>query len=197
MATKDYSNLNHPIVVLIRGLPGSGKSFITQALANAIGADFAVVLDPDTIDFNSKAYADHVKAATADGVDPKLLPYRFLRAQAYAGIANCKIVIWNQPFTDLEIFKKMTGRFETQAADHKVKLSILVVEVNIDQATSARRTYERKQAGGHGPSGDRLQKFFDDYKSFAGEGYLVIQVDGTADVSKSVAQITEAIDQLV
>lgn len=192
----DYSSsLPHPVVVLIRGLPGSGKSYLASALAAALGDD-VIALDPDGIDFSTAAYAKHVQAATAEGVDPALHPYRFLRQQAYDGIRDHKIVIWNQPFTNLEIFNKMVGRFRDHAAANHTTVPILVVEVGIDPATAQARVAERKAAGGHGPSTERFQRFADEYTSFAREGYDVVAVNGTDDIAASVAAILARIKAL-
>ena len=193
--TTHLETLSHPIVVLVRGLPGSGKSHFAHALAAAVGPQ-AVELDPDTIDYSSPAYARHLQTATAEGVDPALFPYRFLRGQAYDGIRDHKVVIWNQPFTNLDIFNKMVGRFRDTAAEHHTTVSILVVEVGVDPATAESRVAERKAAGGHGPSAEKFQQFVTDYTSFAKEGYDVVAVNGTDDTAQSVGTVLTRIKTL-
>jgi uridine kinase len=186
--------IEHPIVIFVRGLPGSGKSHIAAALREAIakttGAD-VVTLDPDAIDYDSEAYTVHVSTATVEGVDSKLYAYRFLRAQAYQAIEAGKIIIWNQPFTNLDIFNKMVVRLRTHATEHDVALSILVVEVYIDQDIAKVRIAERKQQGGHGPSNDTFQRFAADYVSFSDKGYDTIAIDGEDDISISVPIIMQ------
>lgn len=190
------TQVNHPIAVFIRGLPGSGKSFLADALVSALGEDKVVNLDPDATDYSSKEYAEHVKTMTAEGVDTKLHPYRFLRAKAYQGIAANKIIIWNQPFTNLEIFNKMIARLQDRAAECGTRLPMLVVEVEADGDTAKRRVTARKSDGGHGPSDETFARFINDYHSFEDEGFNVVKVSGQADVEQSVAAIKHALEAL-
>lgn len=186
---------NEPILVFIRGLPGSGKSFLTDALQQAITTPM-VVLDPDATDYTSEAYLTHVRNATAEGVDPSLHAYRFLRAQAQAGIAGAKIVLWNQPFTNRQIFQKMVVGLQAYAQAVPTKLHILIVEVSIPQSIARQRVTTRKQAGGHGPTDDTFDRFSADYASFADEGFPTVAVDGTGTIDDSVKRVLVAIDQL-
>jgi adenylate kinase family enzyme len=190
---------DYPTLVLVRGLPGSGKSYIATRLQQAIEEAYSekvVMLDPDATDYDSAAYAAHVKAQTAEGVDPKLHAYRFLRAQAYDGIAARKIVIWNQPFTNLEIFNKMVDRLRTHATEHNTRLPILVVEVEIDHDTAKARIATRKAAGGHGPSDNTFTRFTNDYTSFGPHGYTTVAVNGEDDALESVETIMESLQSL-
>lgn len=192
-----YSDIDHPILIIVRGLPGSGKSYLAKKLRDSLGAGEVVMLDPDATDYDSKEYLAHVKALTAEGVDPKLFAYRFLRGQAYDGIADHKIILWNQPFTNLEIFNKMIARLEDQATEHKTKLTILVVEVEIDQVVAKERVAQRKQGGGHGPSDALFERYVNDYESFASEGYNTVTVQGEGDTTVSVHKIEDALDDLL
>lgn len=180
------------LMLLVRGLPGSGKTFIATQLADSLPAGQVVMLDPDAIDFESKVYHEHVQQQIAEGVDPILHAYRFLRAQAYQGIADGKIIIWNQPFTNREIFEKMTANFYAQAKEHNVELDLLVVEVMTDPDEAKRRVEKRKAAGGHGPSENTFNRFVNDYKSFADDGYKTVTVSGQDSVEQSVATILQA-----
>lgn len=191
-----HRNNEYPTLILIRGLPGSGKSYFAVELQKSIGKENVVMLDPDATDYESKEYAEHVKAQIADGVDPKLHAYRFLRAQAHKGIATHKIIIWNQPFTNLEIFNKMVANLRAHAAEHNTQLPILVVEVEIDPAIAKERVAKRKQAGGHGPSDSTFARFTGDYVSFAEHDYNTITVNGKDDPSTSVPSVMKALQDL-
>jgi predicted ABC-type ATPase len=190
-------HLEHPIVILIRGPYGSGKSYLAAALQQAIGADNVVMLDPDAIDFKSQAYQDHVAACRAEGVDEKQIPYRFSRAQAYAGIEAHKIIIWNQPFSNLEMFGRITDRFKEHAAESGTTVPLLVVEVDIDYATAKKRVEERKARGGHGPSENTFTRLTREYTTAAGSGYTVVSVHGEDEVSQSVAKVLERLSELL
>lgn len=192
----------HPVLVIIRGLPGSGKSYLAAEIYQALVADVpagapgVIQLDPDATDYDSPEYAEHVRQQTADGVDPKLHAYRFLRAQAHRGIEAHQIILWNQPFTNLETFNKVIANLQGHAAEHDTSLPVLVVEVQVDPEVARARVTERKDQGGHGPSDATFDRFTADYKSFAPEGYQVVAVDGDANVQDSVQQVLQAIDQL-
>lgn len=187
---------DHPTVIIVRGLPGSGKTYLAVALEDALGKDRVVMLDPDTTDYNSQEYLAHTKALSAEGVDEKLHAYRFLRAKAYQGIADRKIIIWNQPFSNLEIFNKMVANLHNQASEHNTHLSLLVVEVEIDHAIAKERVQKRKQEGGHGPSDEVFTRFLQDYKSFAEEGYNTVTVHGDTDIATSVPTVMQALHDL-
>lgn len=184
--------LSSPVLILIRGMPGSGKSYLTAKLQNIFNEADVVVLDPDATDYASAAYATHVKAQTAEGVDPALHAYRFLRAQAYDAIAAKKVIIWNQPFTNRDIFRKMMARLHDHAAAHGTTLKVIIVEVEIDPALAKQRVAARKAAGGHGPSENTLQNRIDAYESFANEGYETVTVSGDSDVEANIHVLKQA-----
>lgn len=166
-------------VLFVRGIPGSGKTTIAEYIKEA-SLSGAVVLDPDLIDYNGEDYQNHTKEQAKQGVDPKLFAYRYLRAQAYDAITDGKLVIWNQPFSNLEIFNKITARLTEHARSVKKKVNFLIVEVEVDPQLAYQRVQKRKSEGGHGPSQDRFDQFVDDYQTFAEEGYEVEVVDGNS-----------------
>lgn len=186
----------YPTLVIIRGLPGSGKTFLAAELHKILGASQAVVLDPDAVDFQSQAYRRHTAALTAENVDVRLHLYRFLREQAYQAIDDRRILIWNQPFTNLDIFKKMLDRLHERAAEAGSQLSVLLVEVETDPDVANARIKLRIEAGGHGPSDNTFERFVRDYHSFEDQGYATIKVEGESDVLVSAMAVMEALDSL-
>lgn len=184
----------HPTVIFIRGIPGSGKSYLASTLQSALGDERIVMLDPDLIDYKSSEYIEHSKALTKKGVDKALHAYRLLRTKAYDAIAKHKIIIWNQPFTNSEIFNKMVGRLRTRAAECHTKLNVIVVEVELDPDTAKSRVSERKQAGGHGPSEKTLEQRINNYYSFKDGGYDVVSVRGDGKVEDSVMSVIRALE---
>ncbi|HSX06452.1 MAG TPA: zeta toxin family protein [Candidatus Saccharimonadia bacterium] len=192
-----YAHMSHPIAILIRGLPGSGKSYLAAALAEAFGKDATVMLDPDSVDQTSQEYKDHVAAQTAEGVDPALHLYRFSRAKAYKGIDDHKIIMWNQPFTNLEVFNKMADRLKEHAGEQQTPLPILVVEITISPEVAKQRVEQRKQSGGHGPSENTFSRFVNDYTTFANDGYDVVTVQGDADTTANVALVLDRVKSLI
>jgi len=189
------NDAEYPKAVLVRGVPGGGKSQLTDILRQKLGARVEV-LDPDAVDQDSGEYRAFVETQTREGVDPKLHLYRWSRARAYAAIEAHKIIIWNQAFTNLEIFRKMIDRLETHAAACGTKLPILVVEVEVDPQTARQRVAERVNRGGHTVSEEAFARIFNDYKSFVDEGLTVVKVDGRADINSSVTTVLDAIQTM-
>ena len=196
----DLSKMNttsHPTLVLVRGIPGSGKSYLANALLKSIGTDKAVALDPDATDYTSKEYTDLSKSLTAEGVDEKFHPYRFIRGKAYKAITDHKILIWNQPFTNLDGFTKTIINLQAYAAEHNTQLPLLVVEVEIDHAVAKERVAKRKREGGHGPSENTFARFTNDYVSFADQGHTTVVVNGKDEVAVAVTAVMKALKTLL
>lgn len=170
---------NQTLVIFIRGIPGSGKSTIASILKDNLPAN-TEVLDPDYIEFEGQAYLAHLKEMVTQNVDPKLYVYRFLRQLVYQNITDRRLTIWNQPFTSLEIFNKITTRLYEHAKSVGVGLKILIVEVEVDPRLASKRIGKRVAEGGHGPSNSKFNQFVSDYQSFANSGYEVEVVNGTS-----------------
>jgi predicted ABC-type ATPase len=185
-----------PILIMVRGVPGGGKSYVTKRLVSTIGKENVVVLDPDAIDKTSKAYTDLSESLAREGVDEKLHPYRFLRSNAYRGIETNKTIIWNQGFMDLDGFNKTVINLQAYAKDHGTTLPLLVVEVEVRGDIAKQRIAERVARGGHDVPEEALNRFINQYHSFADQGYNVVTIDGEGDVEASVAAITKALHNL-
>ena len=189
--------LSHPVLILIRGIPGSGKSYLAHALETALGTARVLILDPDKIDLTSQAYKDFSASLTKDGVDEKFHPYRWSRAQAYAAIESGKIIMWNQAFTNLDGFTKTVVNLQTYATDHGTHLPLLVVEVEVTHTIAKARVAAREQQGGHGVSEEAFERFINEYRSFSDEGFVTVGVHGEDDVQASVAKVLQALRALV
>lgn len=178
-------------LILIRGIPGSGKSFIANALAESLGEQSVVLLDPDKIDMNGAAFQEYSSQLTADGVEKKFHPFRFLRQTGYDGMLAGKTVIWNQAFNDFAGFEVTVKRMLEFAQTNDITLKVLVVEVEVEGSIARSRIAARAAAGGHNVPEDKFDAFMSGYESFAGRGYDTVTVDGSDDVSRSVAIITQ------
>jgi thymidylate kinase len=187
---------SNPVLVFVRGMPGSGKSYLADALAKSLGSENIMMLDPDHIDFDSQAYKDLSKSLSAEGLDEKIHPFRWLRTSAYGGITDHKVIIWNQPFTDEGIFSRLVTHLQDYAKERQVNLPVLLVEVDIDPAVAKARIIKRKQVGGHGPSEKTLKSRIAGYKSYANEGIKTVTVQGEADIAESVAKVSKVLDEL-
>ncbi|HEU5187615.1 MAG TPA: AAA family ATPase [Candidatus Saccharimonadales bacterium] len=185
-----------PTLIMIRGVPGSGKSYLAAGLQKAIGKEKATMLDPDKIDKTSEEYRIHSEALTKDGVDEKFHPYRFLRARAYGAITAHKIVIWNQAFIDFEGFKKTVDNLQAFATEHDTKLPTLVVEVEVGGHIAKARVADRAKQGGHDVPEEAFDRFIEQYRSFSEQGYDIVTINGEDDGAKSVAVVQKALAAL-
>jgi thymidylate kinase len=196
MHTDKHQGTDNPILILVRGLPGSGKSYLAEAIKEKIGKDKVVTVDPDVTDHTSKEYLELSRTLTTEGVDAKFHPYRFLRAQAHAAIAAHKIIIWNQAFTNLDGFNKTIINLQAYAEEHNTQLPVLVVEVEVTENVARARVADREGRGGHGVTGEAFARFINEYVTFAGKGYNIVVVNGENNVDKSAALVIEALQTL-
>jgi len=193
-AADSTDGIHGPVLVLIRGLPGSGKTYLANALQAALGADKVVLLDPDAIDFTSETYQVHTQDLTAAGIEEKFHPYRFLLANMRASILAHKIILWNQPFSDLGGFQRTLENVRTFAAEHGTRLPILLVEIEISPNAAKARVARRKEQGGHGPSPDRFDGYAATHASFADKGVdYAVSVNGEDDVTVSAGAVIQAL----
>ncbi len=193
---KDSYETPKPVLVMVRGLPGSGKSYLAVELQKQIGHDAVVLLDPDATDYTSEEYSSFSSELSAQGVDSKLHPYRYLRSNAYNGIVSGKIIIWNQAFTNQDLLDRTINNLKTFAQEHNIELPTLIVEVEIDSDIAKNRIATREAKGGHGVSADAFARFVTDYSSFSDSNYNIIVIDGAANVEKSANQLAAEIESL-
>jgi tRNA uridine 5-carbamoylmethylation protein Kti12 len=190
------SQTNNPTLIIVRGIPGGGKSYITTKLQDTLGTSSVVVLDPDAIDKASRDYITFSEDLTRDTVDQTLHPYRFLRAKAHQAISDNKIIIWNQGFIDPDGLRKTLINLQDHASKLGKQLPTLVVEVEIDADIARQRVAQRTAGGGHAISSKVLDRFIDQYRSFSGSGYKTVTVDGQADIINSIASIINALPEI-
>lgn len=189
----DTADTQTPRLIIVRGIPGSGKSHLTVTLAKKIGEENVVVLDPDAIPYDSQEYRQFSEKLSAEGVDEKFHPYRWSRSRAFEAIAGGKTIIWNQGFMHFDGLQKTIGSLETYAAKHDIKLPVLVVEVEVHHETAKDRIAQRVADGGHNVPDNALAGFVERYESFAGKGYQTITIDGQADVDDSSEKILQTL----
>jgi predicted kinase len=195
-AARDH--IHGPVLLLIRGLPGSGKTYLANALQAMLGADKAVLLDPDAIDFASEAYQTHTTTLTTAGIEEKFHPYRFLLANLRESIVAHKIILWNQPFSDLGGFQRTLENVRIFAAEHNMPLPILLVEIEISPHAAKARVAQRIEQGGHGPSPNRFDGYVQTHTSFADKGVdYAITVNGEDDVTTSANTVIRALHDLL
>jgi adenylate kinase family enzyme len=186
----------NPVLIIIRGVPGGGKSYLASALVDILGIENVITLDPDQVDQTSTGYTNYSQALSKEGIDEKFHLYRFSRQQAYDAVPDKKIIIWNQGFMDFNGLSLTIKRIEDVAAEHNFTLKTLVVEVEIDSEIAKSRIATRVKQGGHNVSDDALDRFVDQYRSFADNGYPTVTVNGTDDVKQSTQKVLDGLASL-
>lgn len=191
------ANVHYPTLVMIRGLPGSGKSYLATELEKRLDREHVLILAPDadTLDLTTKEYQSFSQELAKEGLDKAIHPFRWSRKMACDAISAHKIVIWNQPFTNRGIFERLITFLETYAHEHGIRLPVLLVEVELDPESAKTRIAKRKQAGGHGPSDDTFARRVSEHVSYA-DGYRNVSVHGEDDVAKSADTVIEALREL-
>lgn len=188
--------VKHPVLIIVRGVPGGGKSYLTAALVSKLDSHDVLVLDPDQIDQTSAEYVNYSNGLAKEGVDEKYHLYRFSRQQAYDAVSEKKIIIWNQGFIDFNGLSLTIKRIEDVAVANNLTLKTLVVEVEIDPETAKSRIAERVRQGGHDVAEHVHAQFVDQYRSFAGNGYPTVVVNGRDSVEQSVSTVLNALKDL-
>lgn len=191
----DVSAPHQAFLIMMRGLPGSGKSYVAGKLKELLQPEELVILDPDGIDFTSAAYKEFSDDLTAQQVDGALHPYRFLRAQAYRAIDEGKILLWNQAFTNQELVHKTIVNLQAHATEKTTTLVSMIVDVAIDPEVAKTRIKARVSAGGHEVTDAVFERFLRDYAPFSGYDYPVLRLEGSALAEDSAQEIAKEISR--
>lgn len=184
------SSVPRPLLILMRGLPGSGKSYIATHLATLVGDNEVIILDPDSIETDKADYVSFCEKLKTDGVDEKLFPYRYLRAQAYDGMLSNKLVVWNQAFTNADLVNRTIENISEYAKEHGIYIKSFIVEALVSAETAKSRLAQRAQSGGHSVNDEAFSRFLIDYAPMQSE-VPIIQVNGEQEVSQSAKEIIE------
>jgi thymidylate kinase len=151
-------------------------------------------LDPDDTDTTSKEFKIFSSERSAEGLDPSIHNFRWLRKQATEAVVSGKIVIWNQPFTDNGILDRLI-KFICEHADNS-KLAVLVVEVDVNPQIAWQRVQQRNESRQQKLPREIFTKRVNEYKTFAGMGYKTISVNGQNAADKSVEVIIKSLKEV-
>ena len=178
-----------PTLIMIRGIPGGGKSYLATAIQQMLGSDSVVIIDPDTTDYSSTEYIDFSHSLSRDGVDLTFHPYRFNRARAHQAILDQKVVIWNQAFMSFDGLDKTVANLQAFAEESGLPLPVVIAEVEIEQHIAQQRIADRAAHGGHNVTDDKLTRFVGTYHSFAGQGYETVTINGVDEITASATNV--------
>ncbi len=182
------------MLVIVRGLPGSGKSTIVNAAVKSLGSA-PIILDPDTADYSSEDYQELAAKLESEGVESKFFPHRFLRGQAEQGIDSNSTIIWTQAFTLLGGLQRTIQHLVEYAQSQSKNLKIMLVEVSVDPAVAQERVRERVSSGGYDVSEDRFKKFIAEYRSFAEDlGLEALELNSVESVESNSIKLAQMIN---
>lgn len=172
---------NKPNLLIIRGVPGSGKTSLAREMQKRFGWETSVIIDPDEIDKQSANYVSFVENLKLNNpdIDENIYPYRFLLSQAKNVLETGTTVIWDQPFTVLEGLRYTIGTLTAHAKALGISLPVLIIELQTSKKEAIRRVDKRQSEGGHGLTVDQIDFFFGKYSTAEGLGFRVLKLETT------------------
>ena len=178
-----------PSLIIIRGIPGSGKTSIAIGLAEALGNNKVQPIDPDEIDVTSDAYRAFSHSLSAQGIDEKFHTYRYLNTKARQAVDAHQVIIWNQAFIDFKGLSITIERLREYAHGQGNELPVLVVDVVIDPVVARQRISTRATQDGRVIDEEVMERFIQNYVPLDGKLYPSIIVHGTDPIQQSVTSI--------
>src|SRR3990172_3664168 len=132
-------------LLIIRGIPGSGKTKLAQELSERIGKNKIALLDPDCIDTAGIEYSQFISdlAKVDPALDQKYYPYRYLMQQARDSLRVGKIVICNQPFTDLCVLKRTVDLLDEYSMGISSSRHVVIIEQEASEDLARQRIARR------------------------------------------------------
>ncbi len=189
----DTAAERQPLILFVRGIPGSGKSFFTEALKNTLSKENVTVIDPDALDIEDPNFKVFAVQLLEEGLDKKIHPFRWLRKKAVDAANVNSIVIWNQPFTDKGIFDRLVIYLKEQVSQQKgLDLKVIVIEIDASTETAWKRVVARKNEGRHGPDKKVFEQRLAEYTSYS-DSYDVISLNGEIPVEELTATVIKKI----
>lgn len=148
----------HAIILLIRGMPGSGKTKIALHIKKFFSDD-CVVLDPDTLDKNDPDF-NALRTELQGTISEDVIPYRYLLKKANEAVGRGKVVIWPQAWTKLWGIKSALRSL----TEKNPELKRIVVEIELPIEIIKKRIAERVKTGGRGLDQRSLADFLEAFE---------------------------------
>ncbi len=176
------SNSKFPKLILIRGLPGAGKSHLAELLIGQMEFEEAVFCDPDKVITEGEDFLRFLEENNEEGMSIKTMIYRFLLKRAAEGLKNRRDVIWDQPWRSiwgieytLDFLNKYLILENTNSP-----YEVCVVELNVSVEEAFARVKRRIENGGHGPDEEVFNRFVAEYEppQKLGDRAKIIELNG-------------------
>ncbi|HSX39096.1 MAG TPA: AAA family ATPase [Candidatus Saccharimonadales bacterium] len=162
-------------LVVLRGLPGSGKTVLANNLANYFDLN---VFDPDQIDKSKSDFLDFINSLSEE-LPLRRKMYRYLLSQVNTDLNSGKSVIWSQPWRkidrlvltikNIQHYLKPIIQYDEMpiyTLKNELAFNVVVIELNISTEESRNRVSKRYIEGNHTWDGSNLELFnssFEDY----------------------------------
>jgi len=170
--------------MLLRGIPGAGKSCLATALREVSGDRFRwLLLDRDILR-TSISDQERLRAFLAKhewaAREPEMGIYRFFLWQTIAGLHGGRNIMWAQPRVRLDLLRLTVDRL------HKTfhcTFQLLVVDVEVDPEVAWERVANRVKTGGHGPVRSAFTQMVAAYQSADPDEVPLVRLDGSQPVN--------------
>lgn len=133
----EYQNLEEvEALVIIRGIPGAGKSRLATQLKEVLGEN-SIKIDPDEYRYMGRTLNNSVQAGS------KLELFDFLKDQALRSIKSGKIVVWDQAWTSLKNAREISTQINKMISPAK----LFLIEIEIAPSLAWDRIQAREKLG--------------------------------------------------
>lgn len=184
-------------LLIVRGLPGSGKTSVLNELTRVPHFSKAVRLDPDVVNITSSEFERFC------GNHPSDLPmqkkvYRYLLYKACDELTTGKTIIWEQPWRNQELLRLTLENIVVIA----YKLSALpenisklpfyagIVEISVSELEARKRVIKRFLDGQHKLLPKDIEEFIEKMEAITNISLPLIQLDSVRPITELVSSIT-------
>lgn len=171
--------MNDCLFLVIRGLPGIGKSTLAKTIAGGFGQEHCLFLDPDRVDLKLVERSVLLKHPGEEVTDQKLI-YRHLLSKARNALLEGKIVIWDQPWRSLWGIRVTVNKLQEFLAiegRENLCLRLIILEFAFDQELARHRLQQRLNEGKHGPTPRTFERFVSEFEKADPNEFNVFYLD--------------------
>lgn len=189
-------------LLIVRGLPGCGKTTVIDEIMKLWEFSEAIRLNPDEINVYSVEFLSFCETFNlrSPNLPLKKKIYRYLLRIACQKLINRKIVIWEQPWrskecllTTIENIGIIAYGMNNPLNFSKLPFSIGIVEISINKNEAQKRIEIRFQKEKHSLAPKDFIEFIDAIEPFDDIGFPFIRIDGTKQKSELAIEIKKFI----
>lgn len=178
-----YKGAVEPILMIIRGIPGTGKTCLASALLKSpCNRMNWLLLDRDVLR-NDASERERLESFLAQYEWPTQKReygiYRFFLWQTILAFRCGRNVVWSQPRARLSLLRLTIDRLYKT---FRCTFRLLVVELEIDPKIAWERVINRVKNGGHGPVLSKYNQMVASYQPADADEFPLLRLDGTRPV---------------